>query len=413
MNERKRSVEGMTCSSCEQKVSSTLKRLPGVKTVSASYQTGFVYLQGTTLPNDKILEEAISPLGYHVVNPSFPWKFVVLLSGGLLVYFMVSMVYGRLLFDPTQQTFSFGLVIVYGLVSSLHCIGMCGSIAMGSVLQRKGIKPMSGMWSYQIGRLISYTLSGLILGALGEVFTISSSVKNFLLLIAGLWMLTLALQMSGLLRIKLPSLSFKTKNKPYGSFIVGLLNALMPCGSLQTMQIVALTTTNMWMGGAVMLIFGLMTAPSLVMMQWFAARLSAIKGNTVKMISALIVAVMGFQIVLQSPLVYQPVMALISQSSSSNYAPVEDGIQILHLKIVDGQYKLNANTVKVNQEVKIIFDGYENSMGCANPLIHTWDNVRIDIRTNPEPYVFTPKETGRLEIHCWMNMVRITINVKN
>ncbi|NTW95841.1 MAG: hypothetical protein HGB31_04390 [Erysipelotrichaceae bacterium] len=413
MIERKISVEGMTCSSCEQKVSSAFKRLPGVKTVSASYQTGYVYLQGKTLPNDEILEEAISPLGYHVVKPSFPWKFVALLSGGLLVYFMVSMAYGRLLFDPTQETFSFGLIIAYGLVSSLHCIGMCGSIAMGSVLQRKGIKPMSGMWSYQIGRLISYTLSGLILGALGEVFTISSSVKNVLLLIAGLWMLALALQMSGILRIKQPSLTFKTKHKPYGSFIVGLLNALMPCGSLQTMQIIALTTTNMWLGGAVMLIFGLMTAPSLLMMQWFASRISSIKGNTVKMISALIVAIMGFQIVLQSPIVYEPVMALISQTSSSNYAPVEDGIQVLHLKIVDGQYELNANTVKVNQEVKIIFDGYENSMGCANPMILTWDNVRIDIRTNPDPYLFTPTETGRLEIHCWMNMVRIYINVKN
>ncbi|KAF0227039.1 MAG: heavy metal-associated domain-containing protein [Erysipelotrichaceae bacterium] len=411
MDERKINVEGMTCSSCEQKVTAAFKRLPGIKQVSASYQTGYVYIQGKNLPEDPQLEKVIAPLGYHVVKATFPWKFVALLSFGMIVYFGVSILYGRLLFDPTQEVFSFNLIIAYGLVSSLHCIGMCGSIAMGTVLNRKGIKPLNGMWSYQAGRLISYTASGLILGALGEVFTISTGFKNALLLFAGIWMLALALQMAGILKVKLPSFTFKTKNKPYGSFIVGLLNALMPCGSLQTMQIIALTTTNMWLGGSVMLVFGLTTAPSLMMMQWFATRLSAIKGQSIKLISALIVAMMGFQIILQSPFVYQPVMALIGNVSNSDQAPVIDGVQVIHLKIVNGQYKLDANTVKVNQAVKIIFDGYENSLGCANPLILTWSNQKIDILKNPEPIIFTPTKTGRLEIHCWMNMVRTFLKV--
>jgi len=412
MSERKITVEGMTCTSCEQKVTAAFKRLPGVKQVSASYQTGSVFLQGKDLPDDDQLEGAIGKLGYHVIKPTFPWKFVALLSAGLIVYFMVSMLYGRLLFDPTQQSFSFGLVVVYGLVSSLHCIGMCGSIAMGSVLNKKGIKPMNGMWSYQLGRLISYTVSGMILGALGEVFTISTGFKNLLLLGAGLWMVTLALQMAGILRIKLPSLSFKSKNKATGSFMIGLLNALMPCGSLQTMQIIALSTTNLWMGGAVMLIFGLMTAPSLLMMQWFATRMSAIKGQTVKMISAFVVALMGFQIIIQSPIVYEPVSALMGSVTQSEFAPMVDGAQEIRLKIVNGQYTLSANAVKVDQPVRIVFDGYENSMGCANPLILTWVDKKIDITKNPEPYVFTPTETGKLEIHCWMNMVRTTFSVK-
>ena len=411
MQKRKLYVEGMTCSSCEQKVVSAFKKTSGVKFAQASYQTGAVYIQGERLPDNERLEKAIAPLGYHVVKPQFPWKFTALLSFGLVIYFGFSMLYGKLLFDPTQETFSFGLVVIYGLVSSLHCVGMCGSIAMGTILNKKGIKPLNGMWSYQSGRLISYTLSGIILGALGSIFTISQGLRNTLLLGAGLWMLALALQMAGILRIKLPSLSFKSKKKANGAFMVGLLNALMPCGSLQTMQIIALSTANWMMGGAVMLIFGLMTAPSLMMMQWFASRLSSIKGQSVKMISAFVVALMGFQIIMQSPIVYQPVMALIGSVSSGDQAPIIDGVQEIHLKIVNGQYKLSANTVTVNQPVRIVFDGYENSMGCANPLILTWSGQRIDIRTNPEPYVFTPTQTGSLEIHCWMNMVRTYLNV--
>ena len=81
MDERKINVEGMTCSSCEQKVSAAFKRLPGVKQVSASYQTGFVYIQGKNLPEDPQLEKAIAHLGYHVVKATFPWKFVALQIG--------------------------------------------------------------------------------------------------------------------------------------------------------------------------------------------------------------------------------------------------------------------------------------------------------------------------------------------
>ncbi len=412
MADLKLSVSGMSCHSCELKVSQACLGLQGVQHVSASYQTGFVFLKGETLPNEAQVNAVIAPSGYHVVKQTFPWKFVALLSIGLIAYFSVSILYGRLLFDPTQQSFSFGLVIVYGLISSLHCIGMCGTISMGAVLNHKGIKPMHAVGSYQIGRLISYTLSGLILGALGSVFTISIGFKSILLLGAGIWMLILALQMAGILKIKLPSLTIKPKNKSYGAFALGLMNALMPCAALQTMQIIALSTTNLWLGGAVMLVFGLVTAPSLVMMQWFATKLSTVKGKTMKMVSALIVALMGFQIILQSPIVYTPVISVINSFAQAKWAPVIDGAQVIHLKIVDGQYQLDADTVKINQSVKIIFDGYERSMGCANPLILTWDNVSIDVRTNPEPYVFTPTKTGRLEIHCWMDMVRIYIKVK-
>lgn len=404
-------VEGMTCTSCEQKVSAALKRQKGVRQVIASYQTGTVFLEGENLPNDDKIRSVLTPIGYTLTKPAFPWKFTALLSFGLVVYFGFSMLYGKLLFDPTQQAFSFGLVVVYGLVSSLHCVGMCGSLALGSVLNRKGIKPMSGMWSYQAGRLISYTISGIILGALGEVVTISQGLRNVLLLVAGIWMVLLALQMAGILRIKLPSLSFRSKRKANGAFMVGLLNALMPCGSLQTMQIIALTTASWWMGGAVMLVFGLMTAPSLLLMSWFASRLTAIKGQSVKIASAFVVALMGFQIILQSPIVYQPVMAVLSSAVSHSEAPIVNGAQEIHLKIVNGQYKLSANTVKVDQPVRIVFDGYENSMGCANPLVLTWMNVRVDIRTNPDPIVFTPSSKGSYEIHCWMNMVRINIKV--
>jgi sulfite exporter TauE/SafE/copper chaperone CopZ len=412
MEERKLIVEGMTCGNCEDKVSAALKQVNGISHVSASYQTGYVFIKGTHLPSDSKLEAALSKQGYHLGKEAFPWSFVAILSVGIVLYAFMSMVYGRLLFDPMQQDLSIGLVIMYGLVSSLHCIGMCGSLALGSSIKTKATKPYKSMISYQSGRLISYTASGFILGALGDVFTISASIKSLLLLFAGIWMVVLALQMSNTIRFSLPRLPFKFKHQPNGAFSVGLLNALMPCGSLQTMQLIALTTTNPWLGAGVMLIFGIVTSPALLFMQWIGTRLSALKGKMIKLASAVIVALMGFQLILQSPMVYQPLSKLLEPYQSQKMAPIENGLQTIHLKIINGKYHLDYNAVKVDQAVQIVFDGYEISMGCANPFYLTWDNTKINLANDPKPYVFTPNTVGRLEIHCWMNMVRTYIYVK-
>lgn len=412
MQERKLIIEGMSCGNCEDKVNKALKELNGISYVSASYQSGYAFIKGTHLPSDDKIEIALSRVGYHLGKEKFPWSFIAILTIAISIFALVSILYGHLLFDPMQQDLSLGLVVVYGLVSSLHCIGMCGGLALGSTLRSKGTKPYHSMLSYQSGRLISYTISGFILGALGDVITISAGFKSILLLLAGIWMIILALQMSNTIRFSLPRLPFKLKHKPNGAFTVGLLNALMPCGSLQTMQLIALTTTSPWLGAGVMLIFGLVTSPSLLFMQWIGTRLSALKGKMIKLASAIIVALMGFQLILQSPMVYQPLSQLLEPFQSHQLAPVEDGYQVIHLKIINGQYHLDYNALKVNQAAKIVFDGYEISMGCANPFYLTWDNTKINLANNPEPYTFTPNTEGRLEIHCWMNMVRTYIYVE-
>jgi sulfite exporter TauE/SafE len=265
---------------------------------------------------------------------------------------------------------------------------------------------------YQIGRLISYTLSGLILGWLGQTLTLSPLFKNVLLLAAGIWMILLALSMGGLFSIKLPQLRFKRLKGHHGAFAVGLLNALMPCGSLQTMQVLVLSTGNPWTGAGLMLVFGLVTAPALGLMQWLAGRLSSLRGRWVQQLTAVIVLAMGLQIMGQSPLMVSAVSALSAPfQHEARLAPLVDGAQEVRLKIVNGKYTLSADTVKAHQPVRIVFDGYENSMGCANPLYIPWGMLKVDIRTNPEPIVITPQETGKFWIRCWMDMVRIAITV--
>ncbi len=403
-------IEGMTCGACEVKVRSALQSV-NLTVLAINATSGIASVDAKNWPTDDRIERALSKAGYHLGKTGFPWGFVALATGAVVLAFVFSMVYGQLSFDPNNQELSLGLVVAYGAVSSLHCIGMCGSLALTASLG-KSHQRTSRALMYQSGRLISYTLSGLILGWLGQTLTISPLFKNLLLLAAGIWMILLALSMGGILNLKLPQLRPKGLKGHHGAFMVGLLNALMPCGSLQTMQVLALSTGNPLTGAGLMLVFGLVTAPALGLMQWLAGRLSSLRGRWVQQLTAVIVLAMGFQILGQSPIVATAVSAISSPfNAESKLAPMVDGAQEIRLMIVNGKYVLSADTVKVDVPIRIVFDGYENSMGCANPLYIPWGMLKVDIRTNPDPIVLTPTETGKFWIRCWMDMVRIAIKV--
>ena len=403
-------IEGMTCGACEIKVRSAMQSV-NLTVLSINATSGIAVVEAKTWPNEQRLERVLTKAGYRLSSGGFPWGFVAMAIGGVLLAFVFSMIYGQLSFDPTSQELSLGLVVAYGAVSSLHCIGMCGSLALTASLGKTHQRTPRALM-YQSGRLIYKNLSGLILGWLGQTLTISPLFKNLLLLAAGMWMILLALSMGGILNLKLPQMRLKGLKGHHGAFVVGLLNALMPCGSLQTMQVLALSTGNPLTGAGLMLVFGLVTAPALGLMQWLAGRLSSLRGRWVQQLTAVIVLAMGFQILGQSPIVATAVSAISSPfEAQSRLAPIIDGAQEIRLMIVNGKYEISADTVKVNVPIRIVFDGYENSMGCANPLYIPWGMLKVDIRTNPDPIVLTPTETGKFWIRCWMDMVRIAIKV--
>ena len=61
--------------------------------------------------------------------------------------------------------------LIFGLISSLHCVGMCGPIAMMiPVDSGNPVKKWIQISTYQIGRVTAYTTLGVIFGFLGAGF---------------------------------------------------------------------------------------------------------------------------------------------------------------------------------------------------------------------------------------------------
>ncbi len=164
--------------------------------------------------------------------------------------------------------------ITLGFLGSFHCIGMCGPIALAiPVHQYKPIKKHLGIFLYNLGRVFTYTLLGLIFGLLGQSFFIGGfqqvlSVSIGVLLLFSVFLtktnqsnisgLTLIYPLINKLKNTLSNL-FNKKSLGF-LFIIGLLNGLLPCGLVYLGIAGAITSGSFLKGALFMFYFGLGTS---------------------------------------------------------------------------------------------------------------------------------------------------------
>ncbi len=103
----------------------------------------------------------------------------------------------------------YGMLFVIGLITSVHCIAMCGGINLSQTLQKDTSTEISKVLfrntlEYNIGRVVSYTVIGGVLGAVGALAGIGSSLQTstlfqgILKLFAGIIMVVMGVNMLGI-----------------------------------------------------------------------------------------------------------------------------------------------------------------------------------------------------------------------
>jgi sulfite exporter TauE/SafE len=171
---------------------------------------------------------------------------------------------------------------VFGLIGSFHCVGMCGPI----VLAVPG-KSLLSKLSYNIGRAITYTIMGAIIGFVGEGFSLVGW-QQVLSIAVGIAMLLIVvftkykhfdLPMNGVIekmwiysKSKLTPL-FRSKS-PLAPFFIGLINGLLPCGLVYAALFAAVSMGGIIESALYMALFGLGTAPLLIAVAVFGDLLS-------------------------------------------------------------------------------------------------------------------------------------------
>ncbi|MCZ8091155.1 MAG: sulfite exporter TauE/SafE family protein [Flavobacterium sp.] len=165
--------------------------------------------------------------------------------------------------------------LFFGLISSLHCIGMCGPIAMMIPVDHKNpTKKALQILTYHLGRLTAYALLGLAFGLLGKGLFIAGFQQNISIAV-GVLMIIIAIvpeKVFARYNFSKPiykvissiksSLGNQFKRKTFDAlFSIGFLNGLLPCGLVYAALFGAIAMQNEVLGVAYMLLYGIGTIP--------------------------------------------------------------------------------------------------------------------------------------------------------
>ena len=178
-----------------------------------------------------------------------------------------------------------------GFIGSLHCVVMCGPIAMALAGQQTLSKFLLSRLVYNSGRIFTYALLGLVIGLLGELVSLGGYQQAFSIIIGCLLVLLGFLwttkaknnlyqpfyKLTAILKGRLAHWLKATHLK--GAFLLGALNGLLPCGLVYAAIAGALASANFVDGTLYMLVFGLGTFPAMIAM--------ALSGKFIKIFSFL------------------------------------------------------------------------------------------------------------------------------
>lgn len=166
---------------------------------------------------------------------------------------------------------------IFGLISSFHCVGMCGPIAMMLPVDRSNeAKKMLQILLYHLGRLTAYGSLGIVFGLLGKGFYLAGMQQQLSILV-GIFMILIVIiperifmkynfskPVYRLISKVKSSLGKQFKKKSNSAlFTIGLLNGFLPCGLVYAALFGALAMQNISLGVLYMVLYGLGTIPML------------------------------------------------------------------------------------------------------------------------------------------------------
>ncbi|MDR1899029.1 MAG: sulfite exporter TauE/SafE family protein, partial [Treponema sp.] len=454
-------IGGMTCVSCQNRIEKKLKNTTGIEDARVNFNTG----TATVTYNASIITlheiaNTIEKLDYRVLDEDHR-ESKIRAAGILVIILALYMLlrqfgFGALTgaFPLAEAGMGYGMLFIIGLVTSVHCVAMCGGINLSQCIPAgtrlvpadlgveaprtggaKRFRVLLPSIFYNAGRIVSYTLVGAIVGALGSAVTVTGATQGIVQLAAGIFMIIMGINMLGIFpglrrfTLRMPGIFARKidagREHAKNPLFVGLLNGLMPCGPLQAMQLYALSTGSPVRGAVSMLLFSLGTVPLMFGVGALGSVLSdTARGRSfssrVTQIGAVLVTVLGLAMFsngwslggfsgLLSPLA--GLFNAPAPPAAPAFEPViVDGTQLVNSTLSPGRYP--AITVREGIPVKWTINVPQGSVnGCNNRMIIREYGIEHRFETGENVIEFMPERTGRFPYSCWMGMIRSSITV--
>lgn len=413
----------MHCARCKITLEKNLLKIKNIKEVEiASSSACLTYIN--TL-NKKSIIDCVNKLGYYTkeeyitenketLEQNIKLKeFIIILITIVIILTISYKILGFNIFNmiPTiDSKLTYGMLFITGLLTSFHCISMCGAINMVAVINQNTNKRLKSPIFYNLGRIISYTLLGAFTGLIGNIISISKTVMGIIIIMSAIIMFFMSLNMLGVLNLKNIKIP-RTKLKVKSSFVIGLLNGIMPCGPLQAMQVYALSTSSPIKGALSMLIFGLGTVP---LMLTTGIVLNITKGKTkvlLNKIASVLILILSITM-LNRGLTSLEINIVTPSNNYTNYekATLKKNYQVVKINLDYDNYK--DILVQKDIPVKLIINVEKDKLtGCNNQILINKFGIKKDLQEGENIIEFTPNKLGDYTYTCWMNMIKNNIKV--
>ena len=200
-----------------------------------------------------------------------------------------------------------------GLIGSFHCIGMCGPIAFVLPVDRNNsFKKILQTTLYHSGRLLTYSLLGLLFGLFGRGLFVAGFQQRLSILIGVIFILSVVIPTAWLNKFSITkplykaigivkrNLGLQLKKKSNGAiFLIGFFNGFLPCGLVYAALWGAISTATAPLGALYMFLFGLGTLPMMTLAIYLGNFLTATVRAKIQKAIPVFVIVMGLLFILR------------------------------------------------------------------------------------------------------------------
>src|SRR5712692_8958097 len=454
-------IDDMHCANCEVLIERRFKKIAGVRRVKANHVTGMAEiicygdldlptLQGT-IGDDGYTVSRLQEQNNRAPNSKNTGRVYVEIGAVFLLLVALFLILDQ--FDALPQNLtvpnniSYGVALLIGVVASMStCIAVTGGLLVAvaakyneATTKLSDAQRFKPHLFFNAGRIVSYTLLGGAIGALGSTFTLSPEAGGLLMILASIIMIGLGLQMLKLfpwlkqLQPKMPKFlahkihDLSEKEVKGRAFVLGASTFFFPCGFTQALQLYVLAKGSFTTGALTMLAFSLGTLPALVSLSALSSFARGSFQRYFLKFAGVAVVMLGF-FNIQSGLTLSavgtenstpaanggPVVAGTKQAipATEQPVPIVDGKQIVDMKILGYRYEPNRFAVVQGIPVEWRIDA-SAAAGCGRIIIAPKAGVRKLLPSGTTVITFTPQVPGDISFNCSMGMMtrgsRITV----
>lgn len=331
-----------------------------------------------------------------------------------------------------------GIIFITGLtVGGLTCLAVQGGL-LASVIAAREDETSSNTKKHAlyatavflISKLLAYTTLGFLLGTFGGALNIGDRVQTIMQLLAGIYMITVALNLLNIHPIfryaiiqppRFLTRLVRNQSKSKDIFAPALLGAMtifIPCGTTVAMEALAISSANALIGASILAAFTLGTIPLFFGIGFLTSILGeAFKTKFLKLAAVAVIylgitSINGSLVALGSPLTLQTMVENFPITYNSGERPVEIITnQNPEIFITSSGYSPNYLKIKAGSPVNLKLSS-KDAYTCASAFRIPSLKIAKNLKANESQTItFTPEKPGKIPFSCSMGMYRGVIEV--